>query len=270
MNALRSTMTGCVLVLSAVSALAQPPESPLPPPKHGGVYVVAHRGAHEGIPENTLPAYQRAIELGADFVEIDLRTTRDGELVSIHNDSVEDYAAGATGRVAEMTLAELRALDLGARVGPEWAGARIPVFEEILALCQGKIGIYLDMKHADVAQALALIRKYGMEKHVIWYIGGAQLKQLQELCPECLPMPDPGPEQLLPMILQQYKPRVVASVWRFFSESFVEKCHAAGAIVIVDESYPSCWEEALSWRTDGIQTDHPADLIALLDKRGKP
>ena len=51
----------------------------LKPPKHDGVYVVAHRGAHEGIPENTLPAYQKAIDLGADFVEIDVRTTKDGK-----------------------------------------------------------------------------------------------------------------------------------------------------------------------------------------------
>lgn len=265
----KSWLIGSALVLIASAAAGQTPQSPLPPPRHGGVYVVAHRGAHEGIPENTLPAYQRAIELGADFVEIDLRTTKDGQLVSIHNDSVDDYVAGVSGRVVEMTLAELRALDVGMRIGPEWAGTRIPTFEEILALCQGKIGIYLDMKHADVAQALALIRKYGMEEHVIWYIGAAQLKQLQELCPECLPMPDPGPEQLLPMVLKQHKPRVVASVWRYFSKAFVEKCHAAGAIVIVDESDPSCWEEALSWGTDGIQTDHPADLIALLDARAK-
>ena len=88
-------------------------ELPLRPPKHGGVYVVAHRGAHQGIPENTLAAYQRAIDLGCDFVEIDLRTTRDGRFVSIHNDTVDAYTEDAKGPVRDFTLEELRALDIG-------------------------------------------------------------------------------------------------------------------------------------------------------------
>ena len=73
------------------------------PPNNGDVYVVAHRGAHQGIPENSLPAYQKAIDLGADFVEIDVRTTKDGELVSIHNGTVDAYGEGFSGEVAEMT-----------------------------------------------------------------------------------------------------------------------------------------------------------------------
>jgi glycerophosphoryl diester phosphodiesterase len=52
------------------------------PPNQGGIYVIAHCGAHRGIPENTLAAYQKAIQIGADFVEIDLRTTKDGEFIS--------------------------------------------------------------------------------------------------------------------------------------------------------------------------------------------
>ncbi|MBN2307943.1 MAG: hypothetical protein JXR94_03170, partial [Candidatus Hydrogenedentes bacterium] len=52
-----------------------------------------------------------------------------------------------------------------------------------------------------------------------------------------------------------------------YSESFARACHDAGAIVIVDESDPDCWEQALAWGTDGIQTDHPADLVALLKAR---
>ncbi len=78
-------------------------------------------------------------------------------------------------------------------------------------------------------------------------------------------MPDPIYERNLPQILEQLNPRVVAAVWKHYSQSFVETCHAAGAIVIVDESDPSCWE---SWGSDGIQTDHPAELIELLRSRG--
>ena len=237
-------------------------------PRQGGVYVVAHRGAHEGIPENTLPAYAKAIDLGADFVEVDIRTTKDGKFVSIHNATVDGYAPGAAGRVKEMTFDQLRARDVGARVGPEWAGTRIPSFDEILDLCRGKIGIYLDLKDAPVAPLVEMIRQRGMERHVLWYAGPAKLLELAKLCPESVPMPDPGPEKNLAKVLQEFKPRVVASVWKQYSKTFADACHAAGAIVIVDEDGPECWQKMLEWKTDGIQTDHPQELIQLLrDKK---
>ncbi len=241
---------------------------PLPPPKHGGVYVVAHRGAHQGIPENTLAAYQKAIDLGADFVEIDVRTTKDGKFVSCHNDSIDSYAPGHTGKVADMTLDELRALDIGSRIGPEWKGTKIPTFDEILDLCAGKIGIYLDLKNAPVEPLAKAIMAHDMEHNVIWYADVDELKRMKETCPECVEMPDPGPEKFLAKLIEVAKPRVIASVWRYYSPSFVKTCHDAGAIVIVDESDPSCWKDAIAWGSDGIQTNYPEKLIQYLDNGG--
>jgi glycerophosphoryl diester phosphodiesterase len=241
----------------------------LKPPKHGGVYVAAHRGAHEGIPENTLPAYQKAIDLGCDFVEIDVRMTKDGKFVSVHNGKIDAYAPGKTGNVRDMTLEELRALDIGARVGEQWKGTKIPTFEEILDLCKGKIGIYLDLKDAPVPELAKIIKAKGMEKDVIWYVGGKNLADLKSSCPECFEMPDPGPEKNLAKLIADAKPRIIASVWEQFSKSFVDTCHASGAIVICDEDGTECWKDMLAWGTDGIQTDHPADLIKYLDERAK-
>ncbi len=234
--------------------------------RHGGVYVVAHRGVHEGIPENTLAAYAKAIELGADFVEVDIRTTKDGKYVSIHNATVEGYAPGATGKVSEMTFDELRALDVGSRVGPQWAGTRIPTFDEILDLCKGKIGIYLDLKAAPVAPLVEMIKARGMEGGVLWYAGPSKLRELAKVCPECVAMPDPGPEKNLEKVLTEFKPKVVASVWKECSKTFVEACHAAGAKVIVDDEGPATWEKLLEWGVDGIQTDEVAELIERVKK----
>lgn len=237
---------------------------PLRPPKHGGVYVVAHRGAHNGIPENSLPAYQKAIDLGADFVEIDLRTTKDGKFVSVHNSTIDAYVKGASGKVEDMTLDELRALDIGVRVGPKWKGTRIPTFAEILDLCKGKIGIYLDLKDGDVSSLAKIIQHRGMERDVLWYASPDQLEKLGQCCSQCIPMPDPYLERNLPGLIKRLNPQVIAAVWKQYSKTFVTTCHEAGAIVIVDESDPSCWKDALAWGSDGIQTDHPEKLIALL------
>lgn len=234
-------------------------------PRHGGVYVVAHRGAHTGgIPENTLAAYREAIALGCDYVEIDLRTARDGHLVSVHNATVDAYTTDATGPVRGFTLAELKALDIGSRVDPKWKEERVPTLEEILELCRGEIGIYLDLKDADPAQVIPILRAHGMAEDTLWYAGPPALARVRDLCPECEIMPDPGPERNLARTLERWRPRVVASVWRHFSKAFLDACHAAGAIVIVDESAPSCWEDAIAWGVDGVQTDHPAALIERL------
>ena len=255
------------LLLEVPAALAGDTSTGLPAPRHGGVYVAAHRGAHQDIPENTLAAYRKAIDLGADFVEIDVRTTKDGAFVSVHNDSVGGYTQGAvTAKVKDLTLAELKALDIGSRVGPEWKDERIPTFEEILDLCKDKIGIYLDLKAAAVAPLIERTKARGMEKQVMWYAGLNTLKQVQQLCPECIPMPDPGPIANLDKVLS-IKPTVVASVWDEYSKEFLDRCHAAGAIVIVDEDTPKCWDDMLAWGTDGIQTDHPQELIERLDSR---
>ena len=260
-----------MLVLVAALLLAASPLPPgngvLPPPKHGGVYVVAHRGAHDGVPENTVAAYRRAAEMGVDFVEVDLRETKDGAIVSVHNAKVDAYTKDAQGPVKSFTLEELRAMDIGSRVSPAWKDERIPTFDEIIEAVKGKCGIYLDLKDAPVAKLLEIIRCHGVERDVIWYAGPAQQKEVARLCPECLPMPDPGMEAFLGLILKEHKPKIIASSVGQASASFVRRCHEAGAIVIADDKGPSDWEGMLAKGIDGIQTDEPAELIAFLQQR---
>lgn len=249
-------------ILAISFVLASVP-SPLPHgPNNGGIYVVAHRGAHEGIPENTLAAYKKAIELGCDFVEIDVRTTKDGELVSVHNKDVNGYTKDSEGLVKDHTLAELKALDIGSRVGPEWKDERIPTLEEILQVCQGKIGIYLDLKEADPAQIVPLLQKYGMCDRTIWYAEPHELRKAKELCPETFMMPEAGNDKTYRKVLEKLQPQVVAGVWENVSQEMTDAIHASGAIFIVDESDPSCWDAAMAMGLDGVQTDHPADFIA--------
>ena len=237
-----------------------------------GIYVIAHRGAHQGIPENSLPAYQKAIDLGCDFVEIDVRTTKDNKFVSVHNSSVEGYAEGAKGLVRNMTLSELKTLDIGARYGEQWKNTLIPAFEEILQLCQGKIGIYLDLKDAPVPELMEIIRKYNMEQDIIWYIPANYLMELKEtdkLFGKSFPMPDPGSEKNLENVLLTVKPSVIATDMGVLSQSFVATAHKYGAKVFVDEKEgtKSEWEKIIGWGTDGIQTDKPFELIEHLNQK---
>jgi glycerophosphoryl diester phosphodiesterase len=239
--------------------------------KHG-TYVIAHRGAHIGIPENSLPAYQKAIDLGCDFVEIDVRTTKDGKFVSVHNSSIDGYVDGTKGLVKNLTLAELKALDIGVRFGEEFKNTRIPTFEEILQLCQRKIGIYLDLKDAAVPEVMEIIRKYNMEQDIIWYIPASylmELKEVEKLFGKSFPMPDPGSEKNLENVFYHLKPCAIATDMGELSQSFVAVAHKYGAKVFVDEKEgtKSEWEKIIGWGTDGIQTDKPSELIEYLNQK---
>lgn len=244
----------------------------IPKPKNGEIYVIAHRGAHLGIPENSLAAYKKAIDLRCDFVEIDVRKTKDGRIVSIHNSTIDAYVEGKTGKVRDYTLAELKALDIGEHIGPEWKNTRIPTIEEILQLCQGQIGIYLDLKESLVPELVEVIKKYNMERDVFWCISTSNMEDIMKvkrLCNKCVPMPDPGNETNIESVIEQVHPSVLAPVMVDFSENYVKMAHAHDVKVIVDEKKGTEkeWDWILGCGADGIQTNDPERLIKFLKER---
>lgn len=101
------------------------------------ILVVGHRGVKAFYPENTMLSFQKAIELGVDGIEMDIHMTRDGQLVVIHDNTV-DRTTNGTGNVADFKLSELKKLDAGSYFSSEYAGERIPTFEEFLELVKSK------------------------------------------------------------------------------------------------------------------------------------
>ena len=115
-------------------------------PANGAVQVIAHRGASAYAPENTLASFALACTLGADWFELDCTLTRDGEVIVIHDDTV-DRVTNGKGKVATLTLAELRRLDAGSWKSPQFAGERLPTLDEALALARDHhAGVYIEIK----------------------------------------------------------------------------------------------------------------------------
>jgi len=104
-------------------------------------WIVAHRGDSAHAPENTLAAFRRAIEEGADAIELDVRFSQDEEVVVFH-DSTLDRMSGGSGLVRKMTLGQLKGLVVGAQS----VCGQIPTLEEVFALCGGKVGINVEIK----------------------------------------------------------------------------------------------------------------------------
>jgi glycerophosphoryl diester phosphodiesterase len=138
--------------------------------------VIAHRGDSAHRPENTLASFASALEVGAEIVELDVQFSRDRHVVVLHDPEV-DRTTDGTGRVQDLTLAELRRFSAGypARFGDAYRGERIPTLAEVLGLLRDRAVAMIEIKHDSVtadaeggveAHTVAEVRKAGMEKQV--------------------------------------------------------------------------------------------------------
>lgn len=110
---------------------------------------VAHRGASGHAPENTMAAFDKAFEMKADYIEIDVQMTKDGELIAIHDTTV-DRTTDGTGAVSDFTREEIQQLDAGSWFSEEFTGEQVPTFEEILDAYRGKIGLLIELKSPEL------------------------------------------------------------------------------------------------------------------------
>lgn len=109
------------------------------------IYVAGHTGWLEKYPENSIEGMKAAIEIGVDQIELDIRVAKDGELVIIHDETV-DRTTNGTGKVNEMTLKELKTLDIGIKRGEEFEGTRIPAFLEFMELIKDHPSLTVDFE----------------------------------------------------------------------------------------------------------------------------
>lgn len=136
------------------------------------VNIIAHRGANKRAPQNTLPAFQKAIEMGTDGFETDVHLTLDGVPVICHNYTIDETSNG-TGEIEKMTLEQLKTYDFGAYYHKDFRGTTLPTLEEFLQLAQGKglkiLNIELKPEKNDarretlVRKTLELVKQYELE-----------------------------------------------------------------------------------------------------------
>jgi glycerophosphoryl diester phosphodiesterase len=234
--------------------------------------LIAHRGGAAEAPENTLAAFRHAIALGIRWFELDVQMSRDGELVVIHDETV-DRTTGGRGSVASLTLEELRRLDAGSWFGPEFKGERIPTLREVLELCASHdTGVFIELKsphlypgiEEKVASLLAEMRIQGASD--IWCISFdpqsvARLRALdaslplgQLYYPGAHDFSDPGGtvQATLPFYQNAAQhPEQIAST------------HRAGKQVVVwTVNTGADMRRMADLGVDGIVSDHPSMLLS--------
>ncbi len=136
------------------------------------LHVAAHRGAHLEQPENSIAAIEEAIRQGASVVEVDVRATKDGVLVLMHDKTVNRTTTGR-GEVAKQTYAELQQLHLRKKANGEASDHVIPTLSEALRVAKGKILVDLDFKEDRkefIKKTYALVEQEGMEDQVLFFL----------------------------------------------------------------------------------------------------
>ena len=238
--------------------------------------VCAHRGFNTVAPENSMPAFGAAVAMGAEEIEFDLWFTKDGEVVSSH-DSTLDRVSDGTGKIREHTLEELRALDFGSKRGDAFRGLKIPTFEEILKKFSGHCIMNIHLKTEGekpeyLDKVVALIRKYDCEKYVYFMSGkDALLERLQREYPEiarCCGGGD-GKWEIVERAIR-YGCQKLQFVKGYFNREMVEKAHAHGIICNVfwsDDEKEA--EEFLNMGVDVILTNDYHRIAEVVKDRPK-
>jgi len=238
-------------------------------------FIAGHRGDRASAPENTMAAFEAAFASDLEFVETDVQLTADGVPVLMHDDTV-DRTTNGTGAVAELTLAELRALDAGSWYAPEFAGTRVPLFEEFVAALAGsRKKALVELKGywspEGIRTVLDAIYLRGVQNRVVF--GSFNLTTIAHLAHTAPAIPR--------VIIKRDLPEDPVSLVRYYDAiavlttatslendpQAVERMHAAGyGVLVYTLNSEKRWSEALAYGVDGIVTDKPSKLDGWIAK----
>lgn len=231
--------------------------------------VIAHRGASGQRPENTLAAYELAIEMGADMIEIDLHHTRDRDVVVTHDATPRH--AGADREVRELSLDEVRALDAG-------DGERIPTLDEVLDRFGERIAFNLEIKHSDAAGRYEGLEEQALRAlHERSLLGRTLFSSFYEDVLVALRSRDP--EARLALLLSpRAAERPIERARKVGAEAvnphfilatadFVREAHDNGfAVNVYTVDAEAEMHRLIDLQVDGIFTNHPDRLLAILGR----
>jgi glycerophosphoryl diester phosphodiesterase len=242
------------------------------------VLVIAHRGFSGQAPENTLAAFRKAIDAGSDAIEFDVRFSKDGHLVLIHDDTVDRTTEGK-GKVSELTLEELKKLDAGSWKGTAFTGERIPTLKEALDLARGRILLDIEIKDGDQGSrsmvdladlTLEAVQKAGMEGQVLFssFDRGA-VERVRTRAPHIPVAYLTDKPWSSPLEASGGMPLRILDVRRSsVNPANVALARQGGIRVLVwTANTPEDMEKLVTLGVDGIITDHPDRLIDLLKNR---
>ena len=244
------------------------------------VLVAAHRSAHLVHPENSLAAIKDAIAIGADIIEIDVRKTKDGVYVLLHDKTI-DRTTGSKGAVSSYTYDQLKKIRLLQNGQP--TSETIPTFESALRAAKGRVMVDIDFKldtKEDAINVCNIIREVGIQKQVLFFLYDYHYTSILDSIDHSIAvMPRAYSKEDVSDILNHYKVPVIHVDPSFYNDTLMQQIrdhnvrvwiNALGKYDDLDQAHKDSGYDSLLKMTavNVIQTNYPANLLKYLRERG--
>ncbi|MFW5869128.1 MAG: glycerophosphodiester phosphodiesterase [Armatimonadota bacterium] len=237
--------------------------------------VCAHRGRSGVYPENTMVAFEAAIDVGADFIELDVRRTADGEIVCIH-DATVDRTTDGSGEVSEMTLAEVQEVDAGVWLGDEHAGARVPLLRDVLEQIAPRLVVDIEIKQRGIADQVArIVQETGaLRRATVISFDLDDLRVAKDTVPSLAcglitSRPDDDDvarEHLLIASALECGANFISCSHRAITRTLVRECHLAGLLLMAwTMDAEEDLQRMIEMQVDALVTNYPERAIELLE-----
>lgn len=252
-------------VLVACIGPNHPPPPFDPERDYRRVEIVSHRGCHQQAPENTYAAARRCIELGVQWIEVDVRQSRDGVFFLLH-DATLNRTTDGIGRLDWHAAVEIDQLDAGSWFGAEFAKEKVPRLEEFLLWVDGRARIYIDAKVPDIQPLVELVRRLEMTDQVFFWFGNDKQERLfRQLAPEIDLMTNAYNTKAVYKAEKNYRANIIETELNWITADLVDACRQTGIklMLFVGNDDPEQLERAILWGADMINLDHPEAFLAV-------
>lgn len=240
---------------------------------HRPVQFSLHRGANRYAPENTLPAFDKAVRLGADYIEFDVRTTSDGKYFLLHDERLDGKTDGH-GLIANIPANEIEKVSAGVKFARKYAGLRLPTLEDFMNAMAGRVNFYFDAKAIPPSVLVDALQRHEMINRTVVYGSARFLAKLKEINPTVRVLPPLGSMDEIETLARELKPYGVDAEWQILSEELIARCHALGIHVFSDalgrHETVQDYQQAIRWGIDVIQTDHPLRVMRAMELSPAP
>jgi glycerophosphoryl diester phosphodiesterase len=238
----------CILLLSPCGA---------------AVEIVVHRGDNGHAPENTLAAAQRCIDMGVEYLEFDVRRSKDGVHYILHDPTV-DRTTDGTGGIRTLTSAQIDALDAGSWFSSEFAGERIPRLEQLLDFCKGRIKLYFDVKDADLKYLVDLVHERDLEDvSFFWFGSDTMARQFREITRDLELKVNANSPETVRAAKRDFGATLIECGANNLTPEFIATCRDLGLRIMVREGSPdeTAFRRTIEVGADLINLDHPELFI---------
>ena len=247
-------------LLSSQCLKSEPPE----------IVMVNHRGANRLAPENTYASAQKAIEHGVEYVEVDVRRSKDGVYYNIHDQTL-DRTTNGSGLVSATESAVIDTLDAGSWFGHEFKGQRVPRLSDYLKWIKGKAKVYFDMKDFRFDEFIPLVYEAGLENECFfWFSTWEQTKEFRERYPKLALKVNANSVDALDSLKRIYNPQIIECSVDALTNDFMCSCRKNGMKVMpfVSGIDMDGYRTAMDKKADMINLDCPEIFSNMLKNRG--